>query len=405
MHYFFSLPQPVGLYLEMPIGAGIVSCCSANEPCSNFVHANESACFNVGDWCRCQAYPICPSSSNSVCRLPLTASPSIPCPDLDLSNEDQRDKSMLSLYGELGNELCVCKTSDSDMSDFKIPLDGHLTGPNAISLTATATTNTNNPCDDLLRTVLKHEDKERVEDDYQLKRVHSDPVKAVRVCLNHMHSKGKSSLAYSQSLDSKKQKAENPKLRLRASSSRLISHHSSSSEEWFEEVPPSPQEDPPNTDDDFLPICPRYHLTGEEGPSISVGGESHSHSNGSPVSSSRVSMVRIDGKTSYHSDHDDSISAILRTPKVIQHKTSLNNLLITDKSGCNADNKSQGAISDDSSLRADGTSSLVPCPCSASLDSSTALSTEDVPSPKLKRLTLTSCNEKESKNQCCCVVS
>ena len=261
-------PQPVALGLEIPSDAGIVNCCSSpSGRCTNFVHVPSSACFAVGVWCRCQAYPICPGTPDAVCYVPSSppVEPSVPPAD----------------------NQCVCQDEASET---------------------------------LLRNLLALDKGES-----NLKRVHSDPVK-VRNHVQRMRQNQKTSLAYSHSLDSKKRNSN--RLRLRTDSSRLISHHSSSSEEWFEEVPPSP---------------PRE--------------------------------LRLNTKIASEAEHDETLSAILRTPKVVQAQNSLSNLLITK---CNAETRSQ---SDESSLRADAASSVAPCPCTA----------QDPP-PK-------------SSEQCCCVVS
>lgn len=237
--------KPVGLCVEVPIGAGTVQCCSPQAPCRNFVHDPAAQCFVQSGWCLCQSYPPCPRpivapvcSNNPLLTplpgqvLPVTlASACLNPVKVDMSfTQDNVDTPGQCLVPQ-----CVCSAG---VSEEKLSHQCHCqfrtTDPQVIPEAGVKS-------GDLMRNLLLLgagcDTRSGLENtDQLLKRVNSAPNTSVVPHKPYHHTP----LASSHSLDTGRclhlKFAPNAKLRLRSSSSRFLSHHSSSTEEWFEEV-------------------------------------------------------------------------------------------------------------------------------------------------------------------------
>ena len=237
--------QPVGLCVEVPIGAGTVQCCSPQAPCRNFVHDPDAQCFVQSGWCLCQSYPPCPRpivasvcSNNSILTPlpgqvpPVTVTSACLNPvkvDMSLTQDN------MSTPRQCLVPQCVCSAG---VSQEKLSHQCHcqfrITEPQVIPETGVKS-------GDLMRNLLllgaASEGGASLENtDQLLKRVNSAPNTSIVPLKPYHHIP----LASSHSLDTGRcihlSYAPNAKLRLRSSSSRFLSHHSSSTEEWFEEV-------------------------------------------------------------------------------------------------------------------------------------------------------------------------
>ncbi|KAG0725424.1 Type I inositol 1,4,5-trisphosphate 5-phosphatase [Chionoecetes opilio] len=234
--------KPVGLCVEVPIGAGTVQCCSPQAPCRNFVHDPGARCFVQSGWCLCQSYPPCPRPivasmcSNTSILTPLPgqvppvtlASACLNSVKVDMSfTQDNVSTPRQCLVPQ-----CVCSAGVSEEKIcHQCRCQSQTTEPQVISKSGVQ-------CGDLMRNLLLlgagSDAGESLEStDQLLKRVNSAPNTSIVPPKPFRHIP----LASSHSLDTGRCiHAPNAKLRLRASSSRFLSHHSSSTEEWFEEV-------------------------------------------------------------------------------------------------------------------------------------------------------------------------
>lgn len=254
----------------MPSGSGRVPCCLPLRPCVNFVHDPNAQCFLVAAWCHCQSLPVCPAACT-----PINPSAYNSCTDglspptqspfgLDIPNKKgchsvPAERLLKNLF-RLGNDHNECAACGDEKGN-----------------------------------------------DPLLKRVHSDPIKVRTYCEilrgnNATDTVLHSHLVESYSLDGRHHPTQS-KLRLRTSSSRLISHHSSSDEDWFEEVPPhSVKEKKENEKKESPPTPPHPPLL---------------------------------ARSSFESDADsilvrDGILLPSRCPPIQRDHTSLNNLFLSD---------------------------------------------------------------------------
>lgn len=237
--------KPVGLCLEVAVGAGIVPCCSPDAPCRNFVHEPDAQCFVQAGWCLCQSYPACPRPVvKSVCPNSSTLS-SLPGQVLPMSqaaacvNPVRVDVAPAPLSvcspGPCSVPQCVCSAGASEEKISHHCHCGHPSREQPVRPAGGVESR------DLLRNLLmlggNSTNNQAVDGHEQLlKRVNSAPNTTISPPRVYHHAP----LISSHSLDTGcclHHTYPPPKLRLRASSSRLISHHSSSTEEWFEEVP------------------------------------------------------------------------------------------------------------------------------------------------------------------------
>nr|XP_053638633.1 uncharacterized protein LOC128693182 [Cherax quadricarinatus] len=230
-------------------------CCSPHAPCRNFVHDPDAHCFVQAGWCLCQSYPPCPRPvvtpvcpiSSTLSSLPgqvIPVTPAAAC--LSPVRVDVAPApGSVSSHGPCLLPQCVCSAGASEEK---------------ISQHCQCCYPTREPHQrfesgvksrDLLRNLLllggaAAEGASVNGHEQLLKRVNSAPNTSFVAIKPHWHVP----LASSHSLDTGRcihQTYPPSKLRLRASSSRLISHHSSSTEEWFEEVPV-------HLDSDSMPI-------------------------------------------------------------------------------------------------------------------------------------------------------
>ncbi|XP_069981634.1 uncharacterized protein 5PtaseI isoform X3 [Penaeus vannamei] len=237
--------KPVGLCLEVAMGAGIVPCCSPDAPCRNFVHEPDAQCFVQAGWCLCQSYPACPRpvvksvcpNSSTLSSLPgqvLPMSPAAACVNPVRVDVAPAPLSVCS-PGPCSVPQCVCSAGASEEKISHYCHCGLLSREQPVRPAGGVESR------DLLRNLLmlggNSTNNQAVDGHEQLlKRVNSAPNTAISPPRMFHHAP----LISSHSLDAgccMHHTYPPPKLRLRASSSRLISHHSSSTEEWFEEVP------------------------------------------------------------------------------------------------------------------------------------------------------------------------
>ncbi|XP_045606791.1 uncharacterized protein 5PtaseI isoform X2 [Procambarus clarkii] len=238
--------KPVSLCVEVPMGAGIVTCCSPHAPCRNFVHEPDAHCFVQAGWCLCQSYPPCPRPVvTSVCpnsstppSLPGQVTPVIPAAACvtPVRVDVAPAPGSVSSHGPCLVPQCVCSAGASEEKISHHCQCGYPAREPQMRTEGGVQSR------DLLRNLLllggtSVDGTSVIGHEQLLKRVNSAPNTSFVPLKPHWHIP----LAASHSLDTGSCLHQTyppcAKLRLRASSSRLISHHSSSTEEWFEEVP------------------------------------------------------------------------------------------------------------------------------------------------------------------------
>ncbi|KAG7173656.1 Inositol polyphosphate-5-phosphatase A-like [Homarus americanus] len=341
--------KPVSLCVEVPMGAGIVPCCSPHAPCRNFVHEPDAQCFMQAGWCLCQSYPPCPRPVvTSVCPSTLSSLPGqvIPITPAAACVTPVRvdvapAQGSVSSRGPCLVPQCVCSAG---VSEEKISHHCHCGYPNR---GPQRRTEVGVQSGDLLRNLLLLGGTSAGGADVNgheqlLKRVNSAPNTSFVPPRPHCHVP----LASSHSLDTGRcmhhTYPPSARLRLRASSSRLLSHHSSSTEEWFEEIPvpqdsehdkqvsslqfyseplKSPQEVSP-------PSTPKLCDSGDKPPPSPVSGVYQDMESGESVGA--CSMGESGGADSRGECHStkESLGMVHKQLSTEQH--SLNNLLLAD---------------------------------------------------------------------------
>ena len=229
----------MGLCVEIAKNAGIVSCCSPDLQCHNYVHDLSASCYLESDWCHCQSYPTCPrplstSKPDPSCKHPRRACLGYLESICTTQNEVRTSKDEIICSCNCANLQCACSVGASE----------EILGPRGGDFGPCSTSALPDGADsDLLRNLMMLSNKGKEQDSFLrkdccLKRVNSEPSPRSKRS-DAVQFECHAPLASSRSLDVQKLRKTNPstKLRLRASSSRHISHHSSSTEEWFEEVP------------------------------------------------------------------------------------------------------------------------------------------------------------------------